>query len=233
MFVRSILVCAAVLGLSLMSAASAMGDDVIIPSWRGDAGTTYQEWLFGTSADPAAPDVVTNGYGSPTADISIGWAGSGWWDQFPPTAAGRLGVWDLGRGVDAENPELFGGITISVPNSSFSGLGTYTDVWVQVTYYVDINLAPTVNVTGATELPGGMVQLLETVPGWGSWFLSQSMWRIEPNTLNSTIVITGHDMGSLIDHVVVDTMSVPEPASMLLLGLGAAALGIRRKRSGR
>jgi hypothetical protein len=51
--------------------------------------------------------------------------------------------------------------------------------------------------------------------------------------LNEIIVITGALDGSIIDQIVVDTICVPEPVSMALVGLGLAAMSYRRKRSSR
>lgn len=212
--------------------SSVSADDVAPPTWRGDPGSTFQEWEFLTSANPATPESVSNPYGSPSASISLGWANSDYWPEYPPLGGtGRMGVWDLGRGIDPGHPADIGRITLTIPNRDFTPPGSYKDIVVQVTYHKDITDVPTVDVPGATPT-GSSTQLVETVPDFGAWWVIITTWHIEPNPLEEVITITGNWNGSVIDQIVVDTLCIPEPASLGLLLVGGVSMLARRRRKG-
>ena len=205
--------------------STALGDDIVPPVWRGDPASTFQEWDFLTDANPASPEAgtLTNPYGSPTATISLGFLAAGYLGEFE----GRDGIWDIAQGP----PTSTGCITLEIPNSSITGPGTYKDVLVQVTYYLDPSDVPVVDVVGGTLTDSGS-QLVDDVSGPGAWWLDWSLWRIEPNPFSETITISGNaDWGSTIDQIVVDTVCVPEPATAALVILGCASL-LGRKRRG-
>lgn len=180
------------------------------PDWRGQKGSTYQEWHFNDDDNPAMPEIIDNDYGDATATITTGYMSVGWLDYGfePPT-----GYWDLGGeggqivlGID-NRPELL----------------PYKEIWVQVTYLEFVLTAPTVDVPGAIYI-GGETRLVGD-----DWYLDLSKWRIVPNPASEQIILASHPRwGALIDQVVVDTICIPEPATIALLGLGALSL-LRRK----
>ena len=62
--------CVVAAMLSRFSAVRA--DDLLPPSWRGDPGTTFQQWRF-DSSECIEPEAAVNPYGNPSAvpqDIS-------------------------------------------------------------------------------------------------------------------------------------------------------------------
>lgn len=197
-------------------AAMASAHDLFPPQWRGLPGTTYQEWTFDDADDPASPEVIDNPYGSAIADITVGSFGTGWWEQLPGVGD-QTGYWDLGEGniiIDIDNTD--------VPNP-------FKEIWIQVTYYKDINAAPIVDVPGGVFLSSQLEVPVEHVPTGGDWVLDQYIFRIYPNPRHEQIVILADPMWmSVIDQIVVDTFCVPEPATIGLLIFGGLAFAVRR-----
>jgi hypothetical protein len=204
---------AAVLVGLLSSLAGA--HDLLPPSWRGQEGSTYQEWDFLTSADPAAPDVIDNPYGTAVADIAYDIYGEGWLYYFEELGD-QVGYWDIGTGS----------ITVDIDNRPEPL--PYKEVWVQVTYYQHIHDAPEITVPGG-EFQYGDTVLVDSAPNLGAWYLDLSVWRIEPNPVAEQVIFDGvAGSGAIIDQIVIDTICVPEPSAAALLMLGLVA--VRRRR---
>lgn len=187
--------------LGLVEGRQAAAADVVPPAWRGEAGTTYQQWSFSTPANPASPGISANPFGTPSAAITVGMYGSGWLQQLPGMGT-PSGYWDLGSGN--------GQIAATIPNHS--GVLPYKDVWVQVTYFRDISAPPVVSVVGATLL-GSQTVLVEHVSTGGDWYVDQTRWRIEPSSSpDIPLVKTAPQWGSVVDELVVDTRYSTVPA---------------------
>lgn len=209
--------------LVLAASTTAMAHDLFAPSWRGQPGSTMQAWSFDTDANPAAPDLINNPYGSATATVTVGMFGSGWQSQLPGFGE-QTGYWDIGD--IAVGPQ----IVLDIPNNPVAL--EYKEIWVQVTAWEDISQAPIVDVPGAMFL-GSEQMVLESVPTGGNWVLNLSKWRIEPNPNQEQVILSAVPMfGAVIDHVVVDTICVPEPATILALLAGGIAAVARRRRVG-
>jgi uncharacterized repeat protein (TIGR01451 family) len=191
------------MGAGTMLACPAHADDTFPPCWRGRPGTTYQQWTFSTSANPATPEFVTNPFGAPQAAVTVGTAGAGWIDQQPIIFGNtRSGVWDLGRS---------GNIALSIPNDT-APAGSWKFVYVQVTQYRDslYNQLATVSIPGATlvrsQLRTNEVLLPPTFPFNGRWVVEQSVWLLEPCPTSETVTISsGANNSVAIDQVVIDS----------------------------
>jgi len=199
----------------LLFSATAGAHDLVAPPWRGQEGTTYEEWRFDDDINPAVPEVINNLYGQATATITIGDLGEGW--LYDLLGGSQTGYWDLG----GEG----GQITLDIDNRPEPL--PYKEIWLQVTYYVGISVAPIVDVPGADLLSTQTILVEEDI--FGGWFLDQTVWRIEPNPPYEQIILMSDvSGGSVVDQIVVDTICIPEPASIGLLVLGG--LMVLRKR---
>lgn len=176
-----------------------------VPVWRtsppGMGPTTFQHWTFDTNDSVAViPEVYTNAHGTPTADITA--TGdihdpAGWYDEY----LGEFGVWH----ADTTTATLY------IPNNPVTN--DYKEIWVEVGFrgiLTDYSiLDPTAGITFLGQNIEGI--------GWKTLTIG---WRIEPNPDEETIYLEFHDSGADIDYIIVDTICIPEPMTLSLLGLG-------------
>ena len=224
--------CIATVVVALFCSHIAMGDDLLPPSWPrlGEQNlSTSAEWEFltGASGPGAEPDgdeldlIVGNGGGGPYVQAGDGmtWefeVGAG---QGDPWADGRSGSWVAGPAggtlefcvpnwIDVEPLKLIH-VQIAFDSPAGTGHPMVSNVW---------GFDPTVgNVTGTQD------QGVSTGPHF-----RYEDWRIVPNP-DWEYVILDVPPHAVIDQVVIDTISLPEPATLSLLTLGALAV-MRRKR---
>ena len=182
------------------SVASVRADDINQPPWqRFEPNTTYQNWTFGLTNNPTAPDVdFYNPNGTPTATVT-----NGNWTQYYDQ---HVGVWTLGTNSS---------IDLFIPNTPFDP-NRHKDLWLQITWQPDLGGSPVVTVNG------NAFSLVGSAPvGTGNWIQSTYSTTLATNPASEVLIITGTmDVGE----VVLDTQCIPEPSSLALLALGAISL---------
>jgi len=209
----------------LTAAQTTFADDLNPPSWRGQPGSTLQVWNFATDANPAAPSLLNNPFGTPSATIDYDpLFGTGWYDTMPDLYGSKQGWWDIATGT----------IAFDIPNSPATGPGSFKLLQLQVTYWKDLSLAPLVTLDPFGTPQGSVTtSLVEPGPVGGGWYSDTYLWELVPNPTGEQLLISGDPMwGSQIDQVVVDTICVvPEPSALVCLMLGLGTLWLAQRRS--
>ena len=193
-------------------------DDLNPPTmWqRGEAGSTFQQWEFLTDDETPAPDFLDNPYGTPILTVYPAHPWEAEW-------GGHLGVWPLSGAIQTE-----------IPNNKVQN--DFKLLQIQLTWSTELPIPVSPVVIIESDPTGELTLLDETtislgltgVPGAGSdWYHSTYLYEIVPNPNFETITISGTIM---VDELVIDTICVPEPATMSLLGLGGLGALIGRKR---
>lgn len=190
--------------------------------WCHLPNTTHQEWSFyGNDArNPAYPDADTfyNDFqteynlvqamitGTPTSS----WEHYEWYN-------GRNGVWH------ADNLEVRMHILDTCAETCNSD--SYKDVVLQAIFQGNLEI-PTVTAeaSGITSLAENIYNLED------GWKKLEKVWRICPNPSEEWVCLGFEGTGGSLDWVSVDTICVPEPATMLLLGLGGAVTRLKKRR---
>jgi len=205
--------------------SSALADDLAPPPWRG-AGPywTYSEWLFpDPNSMPPADFTLNVGDGVPPSGVSQPTAtilGMRWDPGTPDTGGGWMTI----------DPGIPGLIQLEIPN--WIDTEPIKHIRVQLTYINDGNNDPFIDsisgqdgidpVLGVPEGPPVFTEL-EPFIHW-HWYQDWTM-RPNPDWEIIQIVVPGD---IFLHQIVVDTLSIPEPASFVLLAIGMAALSFRR-----
>ncbi len=186
----------------LIAGPIAFADDLFPPSWRGEEGSTFQEWDFSTDNVTPVPDVVKNPYGEPLLRVKP----IGDWISDP-------GAWPLSGEID-----------VYIPN--WPEPRPEKEIWIQLTWKAtDVDpFLPNEPVVGVTSYPlfefleMSRTDLVDFVPGW-----NHSLFKINlyPNPFEEWITIKGD---ILVDQLVIDTICIPEPATLALLGIGGLVI---------
>ena len=231
--VRVLLLSAVVAGILAVALCSlAAADDVWYPWWDRAPNVTYfwDDWSHLTGGNVYAPDVVT-GIGGPGTDaITVNSPGAGLMEGPLPGFGSKTNFWELGPG---------GAMNVNV-DSNPRGM----DVWLQVTYYEGMVVAPTISLLGTgihqIQISPGQWDARVVAEDTGNvgpneptgWITYASLWRIDPGASFTGIDITADaSWGSIIDQVAVGTKILPEPGAVMLALLGSSTLvALRRYR---
>ena len=205
----------------LGSAGLAVADDLVPPPWdRAHPRATVQEWDFTTIGNGPILDGEFEywEYLAPDGDLSDNphgdavlrvWPGQG--QEYYSELDGRFGVWPLS-----------GTIEVEIPN--FPELLDEKRIWIQLTW--------------EPQAPGNQPTVWETTYGidathigtdtplGGLWV--HSIYEIVLPE-NPPFEIVRIDGGINVDQLVIDTLCIPEPATLALLALGGLLAICRRR----
>jgi hypothetical protein len=209
---KSVLSLVVLLMISATASAVVMCDANPAP-FRGEANTTFQTWSFSTNANPAFPDEVMNPYGQPQVDLIGGFAANTVWLA---EENGHQGVWVVDRSIYSD-------MVASVQN--YPKQNPYKEIWLQITYSAQEGNAPMIYV-----LPDGNINsyipmnLISKVKVDDYYYNAVYSLTIRPNPSFEKIFIRPRDCQVFVDCITIDTQCVPEPMTMVLLGLGSLML---------
>lgn len=210
--------------LGLGTAVWAVDGDGQAPFWRGQPGSTRQTWRFDTAATNAAPEVVSNGAGSPEVRVVTNYLSAGWFDTNGVVYGTAQGFWDLGGSNQLVSSG--GSLLVTVPNGVSAGGRRY--LWVQATVFVESGLfgQPALMISNATQIGSASTQLAEGITYdpdldiWFGWYRRQTLWWVSDATSSNNLVLRAATVGSLVDTVVVDTMVLAANADTVKRGAG-------------
>jgi len=197
---RKVVLLAVVLAL----AAPAWADDLFPPPWRGQPNTTYQAWTFDYDQGSYwVPENYNNPYGTPY--IYTYYQDENWY-----------GYWEGRQGVmEPWANEMY----INLPN--VPNPDDWKIVWVQMTWWSAWGYGPGFSFS---DPPGQVMNEQQTDLG-GGWFHSlYEIWI--PG--NPPFEMVAFYTDQYFDQIIVDTICIPEPASLGLLGLAGLVLLRRR-----
>ena len=160
------------------------------------------------NSNPDNPDAVVNPYGNPVASMS----GSMWF----PSDQGHQGVWRVGSGM----------MDLYIPNTDNEDPDSYKLIWLQLTFLAEDSEPPLFMTDPIWTVEP---EVIDFSPIGDGYIHATFQILLEPNPTEETISIVPRHCTLYIDEVVVDTICIPEPATLTLLLLSAGMV-LRRRR---
>ncbi len=209
-------------GLMLVLSQTVMGEDVVPPPWVTDptdpqwdgGSTTFQVWEF--AQDPYSDPYYENEWGPPEVIFT---------NATPQIAPGPFLDDTTGEPIDIWTWHIdgTGGIDIIVQNDPRPN--DMKIIWVQITAdKAPGPTSPSSNPSGTTTYP---------VPAWQHpnlpWYTFTARIDI-PYNPEFEIIHYDFPESTNISEIVVDTICIPEPATLSLLVLGGLVMLRRRRR---
>ncbi len=190
------------------------------PAWEGGV-PTHQEWSFdeepGFPCFPADPG-FDNPFGCPTASVP------------------QDSMWEVG---ESPTGEITGLIYLPFPGTIDLQINNNPEPLERKELMIQITSSKAPGAISsnppAKQLPGApgpsawMSPPNPAAPDGQWWYTYTSKWEIRPNPDQETISID-FPAGTYVEEIVVDTICVPEPATMALLAVGGLAGVIRKRR---
>ena len=202
------------LGISLSCLAAF---DLTPPDWRGEPRTTYQEWNFSTPSLSPLPDEY-----------------EGPFDPLAATVQPVSGPWYRWFGWHQGVFPLSGHMYFPILN--FEELSEEKVIQIQVTWFQKkcgyrplIEAAPVFqeDLDGGSSADWIRAALVGEKKLRFGWRHSTYEIILRPNPPQEIIHITG---AIYVDDVIIDTLCMPEPTTLILLGLGGVVLMLRSRR---
>lgn len=184
----------------------------VVPSFRGEVDTTYQEWDFFASATNAAPDIASE---NPNGEALFSSA--------------------MGTRMGSGNIYAFGAIdqfTVLIPEFGYSDRSTKVVVQTR-TEGAELNYASML----LNGIAPDVAELLSSEPGTGGGFPGLIVdyyfaWTLPDNPSLLTLTFAGIEHTSL-SAISIDTAAVPEAGSLVMMtcaGLLAGSFCYRKRR---
>ena len=187
------------------------------PTWRtaplGTPPTTFQAWSFSESNNPAIADIVENDFGDPTLDITINSATG----MHLTSYNGRSGVWKL-TALDL--------IDVNIPNTGINTPGTWKEIWMQIIYSDPAGSGDAVPIATDPDYTSLVRESSQSLAN--DYLLDTYKIIIEPNPPSQELLTMAIQCNIYVSAIGIDTICIPEPATIGMLGLGGLLL--RRKR---
>lgn len=212
--------------IGLLLQRMVLADDLFAPDWRGQGNTVMGLWDNWDNAP--AGYYLPDEWNTNPHDPQMGFGDSSVLGTILSSYDTRTGVIEL---TDDYQLDFW------LPN--FPEMNPYKEIQVQLTYMAPANVFPVLDIdlsnsySDPTIVPAVVgPELIGSVTDVDGWVTDAYLITVAPNPISEYIAInfTDYTSPAYVDQVVIDTVCVPEPATVLFFCLGGTAL-LKRRRS--